>query len=96
MTANKEAADYFYKAVLSLKNPDECRDFFCSLCTPLEINTMCQRLQVARLLSKGTVYLDIKAATTASTATISRVKRSMDGGVYDLLFDRLGENERKN
>jgi TrpR-related protein YerC/YecD len=92
MTANKETAEYFYNAVLTLKTPQECADFFGSLCTPLEINTMCQRLQVARLLSQGVVYLDIKDETTASTATIARVKRSMGSGFYDLLFSRMDED----
>jgi TrpR-related protein YerC/YecD len=89
----REAKNYFCKALLTLKTEREAADFLNCICTPLEINTFSQRLEVAKLLHRGEVYLDIVAETTASTATISRVKRSMeaDPETYEKLFDRMGE-----
>jgi TrpR-related protein YerC/YecD len=85
--------DYLYRAILTLENKEEAAEFFEALCTPLEINTISQRLAVAKMLKNHEVYLNIVAKTTASTATISRVKRSMDNSeAYDKLFERL-ENE---
>jgi TrpR-related protein YerC/YecD len=82
--------DYLYRAILTLKTKEEAAEFFEALCTPLEINTISQRLAVAKMLKNHEVYLNIVAKTTASTATISRVKRSMDNsGAYDKLFERL-------
>jgi TrpR-related protein YerC/YecD len=86
-----EAVEYLCKAVLTLKDEQEVADFFRCICTPLEVNTFSQRLQVAKLLHQNEVYLDIVAETTASTATISRVKRSMkaDPDTYERLFERM-------
>ncbi|MDR0986129.1 MAG: TrpR YerC/YecD [Ruminococcus sp.] len=87
---NSDETEYFYKAILTLKDTKEAADFFEAVCTPLEINTISQRLAVAKMLSENEVYLNIVAKTTASTATISRVKRSMDNSeAYDRIFKRL-------
>ena len=82
-----------YKALLSLETEDECAAFLEDLCTITEIKSMAQRLQVAQLLNNQTVYTEIAKKTGASTATISRVGRSLNYGTdgYRLVFDRLGE-----
>ncbi|MDR0904361.1 MAG: TrpR YerC/YecD [Ruminococcus sp.] len=87
---NTDETDYFYRAILTLKDKKEAAEFFEAVCTPLEINTISQRLAVAKMLAENEVYLNIVAKTTASTATISRVKRSMDNSdAYDRIFERL-------
>lgn len=92
-----ESMDRLFKAILCLDNIDECYKFFDDLCTRLELNTMAQRLEVARLLDQHHVYNDIVGDTGASTATISRVNRSMkDGnGGYDMVFNRIKLQSKK-
>lgn len=82
------AVEELYEAILCLETKEECSAFFDDLCTVLELQTLSQRLQVAKMLREHHVYSDIVAATSASTATISRVNRSLGGG-YDIVFDRL-------
>ena len=70
-----------FETILKLESPEECKKFFEDLCTPAEIKAMQQRFDVAVYLPQGLVYLDILDKTGASSATISRVRRSMlDGG----------------
>lgn len=79
-----------YEAILSLKNEEECRIFFEDLCTIKELETMTQRLEVARMLICGSTFNEIVAATGASTTTISRVNRCLnygDGG-YKLVIEK--------
>ncbi len=79
-----------YNAALSLKNEEECRIFFEDICTIKELETMSQRLDVAKMLIGGATFNEIVAATGASTTTISRVNRCLrygDGG-YKLVLDR--------
>ena len=80
-----------YKAILTLRIVEECMDFFDDLCTVTEIQAMEQRYQVAVCLSKDMKYNDILAETGASSATISRVNRSLKYGKdgYEVVFDRL-------
>ncbi len=87
--------DFLFKAVLSLENTDECYDFFEDLCTVQELKAISQRLVVAKMLSEKSVYTDIVDKTGASTATISRVNRSLQYGCdgYDRVFERLREKE---
>ena len=86
-----------YKAILTLKNVDECINFFDDLCSATELKAMEQRFQVAMMLNKGMIYNDILEETGASSATISRVNRSLQFGAngYDVVFDRL-ENDMKD
>ena len=81
-----------YKAILSLQTEEDCVHFFEDLCTVTELQAMEQRFQVAWLLSKGMIYNDILAETGASSATISRVKRSLQYGAdgYAAVFRNLG------
>ena len=90
--------NYLFDAVLSLKDREECYKFFDDLCTVPELKAISQRLAVARMLSEKSVYNDIVNKTGASTATISRVNRSLNYGSdgYILVIERLkksGENE---
>ena len=80
-----------YKAILTLRSVAGCMDFFDDLCTVTEIQAMEQRYQVAVCLSKDMKYNDILAETGASSATISRVNRSLKYGKdgYEVVFDRL-------
>lgn len=93
MNANAKEANikYLIDAILSLENAEECDKFLTDLCTVPELKAMSQRLLVATMLSKNCVYSDIVAKTGASTATISRVNRSLiygrDG--YKAIFDRV-------
>ncbi len=88
----KERCDEMYQAILSLKTVEECRQFFDDLCTLTELQAMEQRFQVAVLLHQGLIYNDILEKTGASSATISRVNRSLQYGAdgYAIVFDRLG------
>lgn len=82
-----------YRAILLLENPEDCYHFFCDLCTMSEMKAMEQRFEVARLLSEGKIYNDILEQTGASSATISRVNRSLNYGKdsYWGLFKKLKE-----
>ena len=88
--------DFLLQAVLTLKTPEECSKFFDDLCTVPELKAMSQRLAVARMLSQKQVYSDIVAETGASTATISRVNRSLNYGSdgYELVFQRIDEADK--
>lgn len=87
--------DELFKAVLCLETIDECYNFFEDLCTVLELKSISQRLQVAKMLSEHHVYSDIVNETGASTATISRVNRTLNYGSdgYKVIFERLKKKE---
>ena len=91
------STDDLFEAVLCLESVDECYKFFEDLCTAPEIKTLSQRFHVAKMLSSHHVYTDIVTETGASTATISRVNRSLQFGSdgYDLIFKRLKEKNGK-
>lgn len=84
-----------YSAMLELKTPEEFYKFFLDLCTQAELNAIEQRFDVAKMLRAGMIYNEILAKTNASSATISRVKRSLDNGegAYELVFSRLDEQK---
>lgn len=86
-----EATDQLFTAILKLENIEECYEFFEDLCTINEVVSLSQRLEVARLLDSGENYENIVAATGASTATISRVKRCLYYGAdgYRKVLDKL-------
>jgi TrpR-related protein YerC/YecD len=91
--------DQFFKAILQLQNTDECYQFFEDVCTVTELKTMAQRLEVARMLQGNFTYGEIASRTGASTATISRVKRSLNYGAdgYKTVLNRLdAAGEGKN
>ena len=86
----KEMSDALYKAILLLKTEEEVYNFFQDLCTVSELRSMEQRFDVAVLLHNGMIYNDILEKTGASSATISRVNRSLNygNGGYQVFFDR--------
>lgn len=90
---NDENIDLLFKAILELRTYDECADFFDDLCTVTELKSISQRIKVAKMLRDKCVYSDIVAQTGASTATISRVNRSLQYGSngYEVLFQRIEE-----
>ena len=94
--AKREHNPALYEAILSLRTTEECLKFFEDLCTMSELSAMEQRYQVARALHDGKIHNEILAETGASSATISRVNRSLQYGAggYDLVFGRL-EGEGK-
>lgn len=93
----KPRNESMYKAILSLETVEECMKFFDDLCTVSELLAMEQRFQVAVCLSNGMIYNDILAETGASSATISRVNRSLQYGSdgYAIVFERMKEQEPK-
>jgi TrpR-related protein YerC/YecD len=87
--------DFLFESVLTLKNLDECYDFFEDICTIKELQSIAQRVVVAKMLIDGRVYSEIVKETGASTATISRVNRSLTYGNdgYSIAFGRLEDNK---
>ncbi|MBQ6819368.1 MAG: TrpR YerC/YecD [Clostridia bacterium] len=87
------SAEELFRAILTLETVEECADFFGDLCTVQELRAMSQRYQVAVMLKEKKVYSDIVKATGASTATISRVNRSLAYGNdgYDMVLSRLND-----
>ena len=92
-----EAVDHLFDAILTLKDPEECYKFFEDVCTINELLSLSQRYEVAKMLREGKTYLEIAEKTGASTATISRVNRSLNYGSdgYDMVFERLLGEEKK-
>ncbi len=90
-----DAVDYLFDAVLQLQSKEECYNFFEDLCTVNELLSLSQRFDVAAMLRNKKTYLEIAEKTGASTATISRVNRSLHYGNdgYELIFRRL-ENKK--
>lgn len=90
-----ENMDFLFDAILELQTREECYKFFEDLCTVNELKSISQRVVVAKMLTEKRVYSDIVAATGASTATISRVNRSLsygEGG-YDIVFERMQKED---
>ena len=90
---NNKAIEKFYEAILSLETIEECKLFFDDVCTIQELDSIAQRLEVARLLSQGKSYAEINQVTGASTATICRVSKCVNygGGGYKTAIDRIGD-----
>ena len=72
-----EAVDNLFEGILSLKSKEECYIFFEDICTINELLSLSQRFEVAKMLREQKTYLEIAEKTGASTATISRVNRSL-------------------
>lgn len=93
--ANRKSSDTLYEAILTLQNLEECRKFFDDLCSVSELRAMEQRFEVAQLLSEGMIYNDILERTGASSATISRVNRSLNYGAkgYQNVLPRVKKRQ---
>lgn len=92
-----EAVRNLLEGILTLRNTDECFLFFEDLCTINELLSLAQRFEVAKMLREHNTYLEVAEKTGASTATISRVNRSLNYGNdgYDLVFDRLAQMKKE-
>ena len=88
--------DQLFEAILKLESSEECYRFFEDICTVTEIKSIAQRLQVAIMLSQKKTYSFIENETGASTATISRISRSLNYGAdgYNMILDKLGYNKK--
>ena len=93
-----EAVDELFSAILSLKNKEECYLFFEDVCTVNELLSLSQRFEVARMLMEKKTYLEIAEKTGASTATISRVNRSLNYGNdgYEMVLSRMRASESED
>lgn len=94
-----KVVDQLFDAVLTLKNREECYQFFEDLCTTNELMSLSQRFAVAAMLKEKKTYIEIAGETGASTATISRVNRSLSYGndSYDMVLQRMKqENQNKD
>ena len=89
------AVDHLFDAILSLREKEECYTFFEDLCTVNELLSLSQRFEVATMLRDRKTYLEIADKTGASTATISRVNRSINYGNdgYEKVFNRMENKE---
>ena len=89
------AVEQLFDAILSLENKEECAAFFEDLCTINELLSLSQRFEVAKMLREKRTYLEIADKTGASTATISRVNRSLNYGNdgYDMVFARIAAQQ---
>lgn len=90
--------DKLFEAILVLKNVEECYMFFEDICTIAEVKALAQRLEVAKFLRLKKTYNEISRLTGASTATISRVNRSLNYGAdgYKLVLNRLNKGAKND
>lgn len=87
----EEQISELFESIVTIENNEECKNFFTDLCTPLEIQSFAQRLQVAKLLNEGLTFSKIEEITGASSATISRINKCLNygnGGYKDVLKKR--------
>lgn len=96
-TIRTDVVKDLFEAILTLENVDECFDFFEDVCTVNEVLSIAQRFAVARMLKEDHTYLEVAKETGASTATISRVNRSLNYGNdgYDMVFSRLEKKKKE-
>lgn len=90
-----KAVSELFEAVLTLENEEECFSFFEDVCTVNELLSLAQRFEVAKLLKEGHTYTEVAEQTGASTATISRVNRSLNYGKdgYEIVFGRMKKDQ---
>ena len=93
---DKQSSDALYRAIVSIRNEEECRRFLDDLCTVSELKAMQQRMDVALLLDEGLIYSEILEKTGASSATISRVNRCLHYGAggYQTIVPRLKAEQK--
>lgn len=86
-----KAVSELFEAIRTLENEEECFDFFEDVCTVNELLSLAQRFEVAKMLKEGNTYMEVAEQTGASTATISRVNRSLNYGKdgYEMVFSRM-------
>lgn len=86
-----DGAERLFSALCSLETPDEACALLRDLCTARELEDLSQRLEVARMLDAGASYVDVSRATGASSTTVSRVSKCLNGGAggYRIVLSRL-------
>ncbi|SEG20958.1 Trp operon repressor family [Eubacterium ruminantium] len=96
-TIRTKSVDELFEAISCLKNKEEFYEFFEDICTSNEVVSIAQRLEVAKMLHDNKTYIEIAKETGASTATISRVNRSLNcgNGSYEYIFERIGVKENE-
>ena len=96
-TIRTESVDQFLDATMCLDEKEELYQFFDDVCTTNEVVSIAQRFAVAKMLHENKTYIEIAKETGASTATISRVNRSMihGNGSYERIFQRLNPEEKE-
>ena len=94
-TIKTESVDHLFEAILNLQDKEECYLFFEDVCTVNELLSLSQRFEVAKMLRERKTYLEIAEKTGASTATISRVNRSLNYGNdgYEMIFKRMEKDK---
>ena len=92
-----KAVSELFEAILTLRKEEECFNFFEDICTVKELLSLAQRFEVAKMLKEGHTYMEVAEQTGASTATISRVNRSLNYGKdgYEMVFSRMKEKREK-
>lgn len=93
-----EFTDDLFRYILCMHTVEECYQLFEDLCTIHEIQAIAQRMAVAKMLDEKKTYIDIAEKTGASTATISRVNRSLNYGSdgYKLALSRMKEQQKSD
>ena len=91
-----ENIEFLYRSIICLDNIEDCKSFFEDICTLDEIQSIAKRLRAAKMLKDGMVYNEINEKTGLSTATISRVNRSMKygNGGYEMVFERIFDEKK--
>lgn len=86
-----ELIEELYEGILTLETVEECYKFFEDICTIKELQSISQRLKVARMLKENMTYTQIEEKTGVSTATISRISKFLHHGTggYNLVLERM-------
>jgi len=92
-TIRTESVEKLFKAMMTLEDIEDYFEFFEDICTTNEVVSIAQRLEVAKMLHEGKTYIEVAKETGASTATISRVNRSLTLGnkSYEKIWEKLDE-----
>ncbi len=88
--------DELYGIFLKLKTKEDCRALLEDLCTYKEVEQMALRAYAAKLFLQGKTYVEIIEKTELSSATISRVSRSVShgsGGYRSFVGDGVAGDE---
>jgi TrpR-related protein YerC/YecD len=87
-----------FKALLSLKNEDECKKFIRDLLTEAEIREFANRWKVAQMLNQKINYQTIAKETGMSSTTIARICKWLYRGMggYKFMLKRLSKKQNND
>ena len=74
------AEEALCRALVSLADIEDCRNFLRDLCTPAELQALVDRWQVVEYLENGVTYRRIHELTGVSVTTVGRVARFLADG----------------